>query len=175
MRKLSAILLICLFVATAGCFGSRGESVADNRKKATVLIPAGTQHPLMSVAFDLSYDRSTDGIIPGYRFLTVGITNNSMRVLQLRPMVDRWFVLDRRGKKKRAIMNLRHHDPDVWTALPQRLKKLIEYPLIVGVGTTRAIDLLFPESVELADFQQVHFESVGLGKIIQVYARESTQ
>jgi hypothetical protein len=168
---LSMILGLAL---VSGCM--RGDAEAKkSQKPTTVVMPAGTQHPALGLAFDLSYEVATDGVIPGYRILTVGVTNSSLSVVQLQPLADEWFVVDRTGKKRRAVLNLRHYDPDVWTHLPQRLKRLIQYPLLVGVGETRAIDLLLPERFPLVDFRGVVFRSRGLGKIIQIYARETTE
>lgn len=171
-------LLLCgllLLTSQTSCMGAGSERAQKAKASAEIVLPAGTRHPVLGVAFDLSYDPQTDDIIPGYRILNVGITNDAIRVLQLDPLADRWFVVDRRGSRHGAIVNLRRIDPDVWTALPNRLKQLIEYPLLVNIGETRAIDLLFPGKYELADFKEVIFESPGLGKRLRIYARESTQ
>lgn len=165
----SLALLLFFFTACAGLQSAGNEAIQP------VVVPAGTQVPALALAFDLSYDPATDQVVPGYRILTVGITNGSLNVLQLEPMADRWFVQDRQGRRHAAVLSLRHADPDAWTGLAPRLKRLIEYPLMIGVGETRAVDLLFPDKVVLRDFQGVRFESIGLDKIIHIFARETTQ
>lgn len=144
-------------------------------KEGTITVAAGTQIPALSLAFDVSYDPKTDHIIPGYRFLQVAIRNNSLSIVPLDPRQDRWSVVDRRGNRQRAVMNLRETDPDVWAKLPARLRQLIEYPLMIEIGTIQAIDLLFPERLELSEFRSAIFESAGLNRTIEVYAREAAR
>ncbi len=175
MRLIARGILWCALLGSlTACLSSepRSKKAPD---ESTIVLPAGTRHPVLGLAFDISYDPATDGIIPGYRIFTVGITNDALGVLQLNPLVDKWFLVDRNGTKRAANFNLRRDDPDVWTALPDRLKQLIEYPLLVNIGETRAIDLLFSDKYNLADFKEIIFESRGLGKTIRIYARESTQ
>lgn len=172
IRRFCAGVMMALLLTN--CLGS-GKPNKKSIEQSEIVLPAGTRHPVLGVAFDLSYDPRTDGIIPGYRILNVGITNDSLNVLKLDPMVDRWQVVDRRGTKRTAVVNLRRTDPDVWTALPARLKQLIEYPLMVNTGETRAVDLMFSEKYILSDFKEVIFEGPSLGKRLRIYARESTQ
>ncbi|MBI2343034.1 MAG: hypothetical protein HYV02_01655 [Deltaproteobacteria bacterium] len=172
--RLHGILFLSI-VSLAGCATTGERSKSAAKKPQEIVVPAGTQSPALGLAFDVSYDPATNHIIPGYHILTVGITNSSIRVVQLNPLEDRWGLVDRRGSKRSALLNLRHKDPDVWTTLPPRLKQLIEYPLYIGLGETHAIDLLFPNNIVLDDFREVHFFSANLNAIIRIYARESTE
>ncbi|MBI4237366.1 MAG: hypothetical protein HY696_02960 [Deltaproteobacteria bacterium] len=162
-------VMMCVFFA--GCAAQQAQ--APTAKEGTIVVAAGTQIPALGLAFDVSYDPSTDRIIPGYRFLQVAIRNNSLSIIPLDPRQDRWSVVDRRGNRRRAVMNLRESDPDVWAKLPARLRQLIEYPLLVEIGTTQAIDLIFPDRLDLSEFRSAIFESAGLNRIIEVYARET--
>lgn len=174
VRSMFQRLLYCCaavgVVCVSGCVG-RG---VDPRPKKPVPIrsQAGTQIPALGLAFDVSYDVATDGVIPAYRVLNIGITNSSLEIVPLDPLADRWWVVDRNGNKHPAIIGLRRADPDAWAALPVGLKKLIEYPLMVPIGATQPIDLLFPEKVRLNEFRQVLFRSAGLGREIEIYARD---
>lgn len=170
--KRVAAACVVLAMLTVGCMGSR-MSAKERRQSATIAMQAGTRNPALGLGFDLSYDENTDGIIPGYRIMQVGISNNSLNVVQLDPLTDRWYIVDRNGQQHAALINLRQDDPDVWSLLSPRLRRLIEYPLLVSVGATQPVDLLVPEKIDLHGFHQVVLESYNLDKIIHVYARET--
>lgn len=164
---------VVVALGVLGCMACVGHGVEPRTKKPQVLVtPAGTQIPALALAFDVSYDHRTDRLIPGYRLLNVAVTNNSLQVIPLDPLQDRWWVVDRRGKRHEAVLNMRHADPDRWAQLPVGLKKLITYPLMIPIGTTQPIDLLFPDHVNLNEFRAVLFRSIGLDKEIQVYTHE---
>ncbi|GEM_PF-2384341 len=171
VRASGWVILCGVLLCCAACFG---HSSAKTPAKGPLVAPAGTQVPGLGLAFDLSYDPATDNVVPGYRILTVGITNRSMKVVELKPLGDYWSVTDSHGHSHPAILNLRQKDGAVWSQLPPRLKTLIEYPLYVDLGETRAIDLIFPDSVKLAGFREVVFESVALEQAVRIYARETT-
>lgn len=164
------LLLCSVVLCVAGCVG-RGVEPRP-KKPGPIRSQSGTQIPALGLAFDVSYDPATDGVIPTYRVLNIGITNNSLEVIPLDPLADRWWVVDRNGKKHQAITGLRRADPDMWARLPMGLKKLIEYPLMVPIGATQPIDLLFPGKVRLNEFQHVIFHSAGLSREIEIYARD---
>lgn len=167
---LRCLLCCCVALAVAGCVG-RGVEPRP-KKPVPMRSQSGTQIPALGLAFDVSYDPATDGVIRPYRVLNVGITNSSLEVVPLDPLADRWWVVDRDGKKYEAITVLRRANPDVWARLPVGLKKLIEYPLMVPIGVTQPIDLLLPEKVNLNEFRHVLFRSAGLGREIEIYARD---
>lgn len=162
---------LCLALAMPHC----ALSSSTAKPSETIIVPAGTRSPALGVSFDLSYEPTTDNIIPGYHILQVGMGNHSLKVIELNPMADAWYLVDRRGKKQKAIISLRRTDPDVWASLPVRLRRLIEYPLMINVSEIKSIDLLFVDRIELSEFREVIYESSTLGKTIRVYARETTQ
>lgn len=166
----------CLIGLLAGCAGTVAR---DERKAAvaaqTVTTASGARIPQMGVGFAISYDPATDTVVPGYRILQVGISNKSLNILELNPVGDRWFVVDRDGRKRQAILTLRDHDPNIWSTLSPKLRALIEYPLLVDIGGEVPVDLFFPVSQPLAEFRQVIFESALLHKTIVIYAREDAR
>ncbi len=56
---------------------------AKKEKPRIYRVPAGANVPSLGLAMDANYDPTTDNIIPGYKILSVAITNNSINVLQL--------------------------------------------------------------------------------------------
>ncbi|MBI2346747.1 MAG: hypothetical protein HYV03_07720 [Deltaproteobacteria bacterium] len=166
-----ALWAIGIVIFMTACVG-RGVEPRKPKTPPEVTAPSGTQIPVLALAFEVSYDRETDGVIPYYRILNVGITNNSLEILHLDPLGDQWWVVDRAGKRHHAIVNLRRTDPDRWANLPIGLKKLLEYPLLVPIGSTQPIDLLFADRINLNEFREVVFQSIGLDRIIRIYARE---
>lgn len=168
--KLITFLVAGCLLLLAGCVG-RGVEVRA-KKPPPVITLAGTQIPALAIAFDISYDPKTDGVVPDYSIVNVSITNNSLQVVPLDPMADKWWIVDRKGKRHAGIISLRRTDPDRWASLPVGLKKLLEYPLMVPIGSTQSIDLLTPAKVNLNELREVVFRSVGLDKEIRVYARE---
>ncbi|OGQ49678.1 MAG: hypothetical protein A3I09_02715 [Deltaproteobacteria bacterium RIFCSPLOWO2_02_FULL_47_10] len=147
MKLRILVLLICVLLST---------NVLAKKSK-TLKIPAGSNIPTLGMAVDASYDPQTDGIIPGYRILSVAITNNSIDIFQMDRDRDNWVVNDLKGKKHQAIMDLKKDDPEFYIALPAKLRKLIEYPTIIQVGETAVLDLLFKDSVRLEGFRSVKF------------------
>ena len=100
-----------------------------------------------------------DNLVPGYKFILVGLTNHSTDVLKLDPIRDRWTIVDAYGKKHRAINSLRIKDPKTFGRLPSRLQELLEYPVGVSVGYSETVDLIFPSSIELDAFRAISFYS----------------
>jgi hypothetical protein len=95
-----------------------------------------------------------------------------MTIIQLDPLKDTWYVENRRGKKIRAITNLRNKDPDVWSGLPKRLKVLIEYPLLIPIGSTQTIDLMFKNNSNLNEFRAVVFKPSRANREFRILPRE---
>lgn len=135
-------------------------------------MPSGTSEPALSLGFEIGYDPQTDNVISGYKIITVAITNSSLEYLQTDQMVDQWWVLDRGKSRHNAILNLREKDPDVWAKLPPQLRKYIQYPLMVRIGETVTIDLLFPDNVNLNEYREVVFKSSSRQKTVHIIPRE---
>ncbi len=156
-----------MFIA---CMPQSGKAAAS--KVPDIYVPSGTSSPALSLGFEVSYDPQTDHIVPGYKIITVAITNGSLEYLQTDPMADQWWVVDRGKSRHKAVLNLREKNPDVWAKLPQRLRHYIQYPLMVRIGETATIDLLFPDTVNLNEFREVVFKSSSQQKNIHVIPRE---
>lgn len=168
-KSIFVVLVLIAGVVMTSCY------VRDNsgRSKEVIAIPGGTVSPVLGVGFDVNYDPQLDNVVPGYKILTVAYTNNSMKLIQMDPFIDKWYVIDRRGSKKRAIVNLRNEDPDTWGGLPKRLKVLIEYPLLIPVGETITIDLLFRDKLNLEAFKSVIYQKKDAGQEFRIIPREN--
>lgn len=163
---------VLLLVVLGGCGSGGNQKKAAAKAAQTLTVASGSRVPALGVAFVVSYDPATDTVVPGYRILQVGVSNKSINIFELNPLNDRWYVIDRGGHKRLAIVTLRDHDPNVWGGLSPKLRALIEYPLLIDVGGEVPIDLFFPASIALEEFRQVIFESAALQKTIVIYARE---
>lgn len=111
------------------------------------------------IIIDAKYDPQLDNLIPGYKILTVAVTNHGTDVLKFDPLRDRWMIVDVFGKRQKAINSLRIKNPHLFGRLPDRLQNLLEYPVGVSVGYSETIDLFFSNHVELASFRSVSFYS----------------
>jgi hypothetical protein len=128
-------------------------------KSKMVVVNSSSSIPKTGMTIDASYDAELDGLVKGYKIINVAIKNDSLDIVRLDPELDKWWVVDRKGKKKLAVVDLRKKDPDIWEKLPERLKKLLGYPLMLPTGGTINIDLLFPDSANLNSFRAIVFGS----------------
>jgi hypothetical protein len=136
-----------------GCFSHSEGPQSKTASQARLNLPN------WGVTIDATYDRKLDGIVPGYRILTVALTNRSVDMIKLDPVNDQWFIEDAWGRKQKAIVSLRVRDPRAWTELPPRVKDLVEYPAGVQMGYTQTFDIFFPESIDLDRFRSISFYS----------------
>ncbi len=147
----SILPLICLLSLIA-CFSARQSKGPDkNKSSATVEVPN------KGIIIEAKYDPRLDSLIPGYKIVTVALTNNGIDTLRLNPLKDRWEVTDAYGKNRRAINSVRIKDPSTWGKLPDRLKQLIEYPIAVSMNYSETIDLFFPQGMDLTHFRAISF------------------
>lgn len=165
-----AMAVVAVFLFSDGCVIGKDDS--QSKRGNVIAIPGGTVSPVYGVGFDVIYDPSLDNVVPGYKILTVAYTNNSMDIIQMEVLNDKWYVVDRSGGKKQAIINLRDRDPDVWKNLSQKLKILLEYPLLIPAGATQTIDLLFKKSANLGEFKMVIYKQDSSGRQFRIYPRE---
>lgn len=164
LNLLASFIILCL---ACGCV------TAEKSKPQIIVVPGGTVSPALGVGFDVSYDPALDNIIPGYKILSVAYKNNSMNIVQMDMLNDQWRVEDRGGKKITAVINLRDKDPDIWAKLQPRLRKIMEYPLLIAIGETRVIDLLFRGKVNLAEFKSVTFNAARSNQEFKILPREN--
>jgi hypothetical protein len=118
--------------------------------------------PNWGIVIDATYDKKLDNIVPGYKIVTIALTNRSVDIIKLDPVHDQWMIEDAWGRKQRAIVSLRIRDPQIWGTLPGRVKDLVEYPAGVQMGYTQTFDLFFPENTELGGFRAISFYAATL-------------
>lgn len=164
-----AFMFLSALITAFGCGRTGG---GDVKKNQPIVIPGGTVSPTLGIGFDAYYDPSLDGVVPGYKILTVAYTNNTMNLIQMDSLNDQWYVIDKKGRKIPAVINLRRRDPDVWATLPKKLKVLIEYPLLVQVGATVTIDLLIKSNADLIAFKEVWYRPAGATTEYRIIPRE---
>lgn len=169
-RWIHISMMLVVGLSLAGCVKQ-----SNAKKIEDVVVPGGTVHPQTGVGFDVNYDPTLDNIIKGYKIVVVAIANRSMNVVPLDQQFDKWLLIDRKGSKHNAIINLREHDPNAWSTLPHKLKVLIEYPLLLQAGGSQTIDLLFEDSVNLAEFRSVSYTSSAMEKRFHISPREGRE
>ena len=118
--------------------------------------------PNWGIVIDANYDKKLDTVVPGYKILTVAVTNRYIEVIRLDPLNDRWFIEDAWGKKQKAVISLRISDPNAWGHIPQRIQDLMEYPAGVQMNYSQTFDLFFPAHVNLERFRGISFYSSAL-------------
>lgn len=156
MKKL--FLILTLFLIFTACFSARQSGVNKN------VSAVGLKVPKKGLTIDANYDPRLDNLIPGYKVITIALTNNSFEVLKLNPLKDRWVIEDANGRKHKATNSVRIQDPRVFAMLPAQVKKLIDYPSGISVGYTETFDVFFPEDTDLEAFRSVSFYNSGLGE-----------
>jgi hypothetical protein len=143
-----------LTLLVMGCYTNTGGS---NPKASSS--QARLNLPNWGIVIDANYDQKLDGVVPGYKIVTVALTNRSIDLIKLDQANDQWFVEDAVGKKLRGINSLRLRDPQTWTQLPNKVRDIIEYPGGVQIGYTQTFDLFFPQNVDLDHFRSISFYS----------------
>ncbi|MBF0492406.1 MAG: hypothetical protein HQM15_06465 [Deltaproteobacteria bacterium] len=150
-------LLALLFIVCSACFSSSERPPKDTSQ-------ARLNVPTWGVVVDANYDKKLDGLVPGYKVVTVALSNRGVDTIKLDPVKDEWVVEDAWGKKQKGIYSLRISDAKAWAQLPSKVKDIIEYPAGVQVGFTQTFDLFFSEKVDLYNFRSISFYSASLKK-----------
>ena len=158
MRRLKSLAL--LFLVVVAC----APSSPAKRRPSRIEVEAGRFIPGYGFSIDAGYDPRFDNLIPGYKLLTVVIRNTSLSVIDADAKRDRWVVVDVKGKRYSAINSLKYKDRPLWRDLPEKLKGLIDYPEEIPISYTVTFDLLFPRSLDLRDFQAVHYKNAAWGQ-----------
>jgi len=154
--SLFSLGIILTSISVAGCMGGGGGSTPKTASQTRLNLPN------WGIVIDATYDTKLDGVIPGYKILTVALTNRSVDIIKLDQASDQWFIEDAWGKKQKGINSLRLRDPNVWAQLPPKVKDIIEYPGGVQMGYTQTFDLFFPDSIDLQRFRSISFYSANL-------------
>ncbi len=163
MKKTVGLFLLLLLIQ-GGCAGKRKPEVAEAQ--------AGRFIPRYGFSIDAQYDSKLDKLLPAYKTLSVGIRNTSLQLIRMEARRDRWIVVDRSGKKIRAINSLRHKDRKSWNRLSPRRRDLIEYPEVVPIGYTVTFNLFFPKKVALEDFRQIWYKNSASGQEFRIYKED---
>lgn len=175
LRKFAYIMIAGLLgaILSYGCATvPAAQKGQQTPKPTTTIIPGGTVSPTIGLGFDAVYDPRLDNVIPGYKILEIAYKNNTMDLIQMNVADDKWVLEDRNGKKIKAITSLRNEDPDAYSKLPKKVKLLIEYPLMIEVGATQAIDLLFKKNQNLGEFRSVTYLPAGSINSFKIVPRE---
>ncbi len=115
--------------------------------------------PQHGIIIEAKYEPSLDNLVPGYKIVTVGLTNNGTDILKLNPLRDRWEITDATGQKRKAYNSLRIKDPAIWSRLPGQMKEMMEYPVAVAMGYSETLDLFFPTNIDISSFRSISFYS----------------
>ncbi|HKY62855.1 MAG TPA: hypothetical protein VJR29_05485 [bacterium] len=150
MEKIRRFLPALTFLALTACFSAR-ESGPKNSARVEL-----HQH---GIIIEAKYEPALDNLVPGYKIVTVGLTNNGTDILKLNPLRDRWEIVDATGQKRKAYNSLRIKDPAIWSRLPGQMKEMVEYPVAVAMGYSETLDLFFPSTVDISDFRSISFYS----------------
>jgi len=124
--------------------------------------------PQSGIVIDVDYDPRLDSLVPGYKLLTVAIDNNTLTPLRLDSKKDRWEIQTARGRWIKVLHDLRFGREGLWRKLPSRIREMIGYPDVVGVGETGVFDLFVKSSVTLEGFRGVKYDAAQFGRIIEV-------
>lgn len=128
-------------------------------RKQKIESEAGLNIPDWGIAVDGLYDKRLDNLVAGYKILNVVVTNRSGKTISFDPRKDQWLVRDSIGKSHKAITHLKIGNRRVWEALPEALKKKLEYPQLVHNGNMAKIDLFFPLNADLENFRSLEWRS----------------
>ena len=152
MKKYFLLLFVSIFILpSSGCVPQKNKPKAPTQTRVNL--------PNWGVVIDANYDQKLDGLVPGYKIVTVALTNHSVDVIKLDPTQDQWMIEDAWGKKQRGIASLRIKNPKIWTALPPKVRDLVEYPAGVQIGYTQTFDLFFADHIDLHNFRTISFYS----------------
>lgn len=156
MRKIiftAAIILILL------------PGVSSARKKEVIRSQGGVNIAQKGLVIDASYDPRLDALVGGYKIINAAVANQSFDIIGFDPENDKWWIkLAGSGKEIPVVHNLRTQDPKAWAQLPEKVKGMMSYPLVLPIGGQEVIDLFVPTSVDVEKFTEldVYFNSMDM-------------
>ncbi len=166
MKKISAAIALAIAVSAL-------SMSAHAKKTQVVRAPGGTSISPLGIAIDASYDPRLDTLAPGYKVINVALVNESFNVVFLNPDKDRWEIkLAGDGKTVTAIHDLRRKDPKAWSAIPERARGLMGYPLALPVGAREVVDIFVPDTVDVAQFNELDVYLRSADMKIEVLVRQ---
>lgn len=149
---------------------AKKNSTQETEDPHVVRSETGLKIPSYGLAIDAYYSSDLDRIIPGYRILNVVIQNNQNSQIDLDVVKDKWFVVDHMGKKHKAFNHITQFKKSLWDKMSEEAKNKLKYPSTVPPGKLVAVDLFFNDSVELHNFQELHWDSDFLQKEFAIYS-----
>ena len=165
-RKIMTIILVTLFSACVAVDSS------VPRKKSKVAGQAGQMIPEFGLTFGARYNPELDQLVPGYKIITVAMTNNSVNQLTMDPAKDRWWIRLLHGRKVKAIGNLRLKDPKKWFQLPEKKRQLMEPPLYIPIGYTQTFDLFVSDKINLGHFRSIAYTNTASRVTFEIETNE---
>lgn len=162
MKRFSMRFAVALMVVVIS-----GSAYAG--KNTTVSGMGGQNIEGIGLALDASYDQRLDSLVPGYKIVSVVLSNQSFNLIYMDPDSDGWWVkLVGKSSPIKAKYNLRQQDPKAWATLPDRVKQMIGYPLVLPIGSQQVIDIFVPDDADLTALTEVHFKINSIGKKVEV-------
>lgn len=167
MRFQKIILTTVVCTLFSACF--RPVDQPKTASSARVNIPS------WGIVIDAHYDSTLDGLVKGYKMITVALTNRSVDLIRLDQLKDEWIIEDAWGRKVKAINSLRIHDPATWANLPDKVQDLLEYPAGVQMSFTQTFDIFFPASYDLNRFRSISFHSAQFKQTFEAIAPKALE
>ena len=159
---MGALLLLTMLSLDAGA-----------KKGGVIRIAGGTSVPELGLVIDASHDKRLDRLVPGYKIINVAIVNESLNIISLDPEKDLWTIkLAGEGRSFPAIHDLRSKDPKAWTQIPEKVRELVAYPLVLPIGGRESVDLFLPNAVDVERFNELSVYLKSIDTKIEVLVRQ---
>ena len=163
-KRLFVFVLAVMFLASADVCA---------RKKQKIKVLGGVPIKGVGIVVDAGYDSRFNNMVPGYKIVSVAIVNESFNIIPLEVDRDKWSIKVKGKRKKiRGIHSLRSAKPKIWAKLPEGVKKIEVYPMLLPIGAKQVIDLFFEDKVPVEDFSEVIIEIASLNKEIFIKPRK---
>jgi hypothetical protein len=155
------VSMLVLAITLAGCITVPKKK---KRKNSSGVVNAQLGHNIIQYAITIDGKHYTqlDRVLPKYKIMTIAITNRALASMKLDPLKDSWKIQDARGRWHRAINSLQIKDPKSWEKIPEKMRKLIEYPLNAPPGFTQTFDIFFPAKVDMTNFRALKYTNTPL-------------
>lgn len=161
---------ICIFPQWA-----LSKSQKKSKSPQSIQSEAGLKIPEYGIAIDAYYLPALDQLIPGYRILNVLVQNNRPEPIDLDVAKDKWQIVDHMGQKHKAFNHIKFFEKNLWEKMSDKAKSKLNYPNLVPSGKMVAIDVFFPNSVELNNFQEIRWDSAFFDKEFNVFTAYERQ
>ena len=157
MRFWAIVGVLFFFVSFISCAGQKPVKVSTGQRIGNA-----------NVVFDVEYNSSLDALIPGYKVVTVAISNQNFKPFMLDPEQDEWKVVANSGKSWKASSSLKQSNEKLWYSLSPEFRHRLSYPLMIPHGSVETVDLFVSDKAKLENFRGILFKSSFLGATIEV-------